>query len=122
MEYELLYTIHHDYTVKAVQKYGRVYGAYTVTGRMLVVNEPDLLRDILVRDFHVFADHRHIGPGSEKVSKHIYFMLGDDDWRRVRSIVSAAFTSGKVRAMMAHVDHICNTFVDNLDAYQRKGI
>ncbi|CAG2178374.1 unnamed protein product [Oppiella nova] len=122
MEYDLFYNIHHDYILNAVQKYGRIYGTYIGTSRSLVVNEPDLLRDIMVRDFHVFPDHRHFDPGSTKVSKLMYFMPGDDDWKRVRSIVSAAFTLGKVRAMMAHIDHICDTFVDNLDAHRRKEI
>ncbi|CAG2165362.1 unnamed protein product [Oppiella nova] len=121
MEYELFYSIHHHYILKAVQKYGRIYGTYLGTGRSLVVNEPDLIRDIMVKDFRVFADHKHIHNGSTKIAKDLYLMHGNDDWKRVRSAVTPAFTSSKMRAMMDSIGDIFDTFCDNLRKFQTKG-
>ncbi|CAG2180845.1 unnamed protein product, partial [Oppiella nova] len=75
----------------------------------------------MVKDFNVFPDHKHLHPGSSKIDKSLFFMPGDDDWKRVRSILSPVFTSGKLRAMMAHISDISDSFVNNLDDYEKKG-
>ncbi|CAG2167622.1 unnamed protein product [Oppiella nova] len=121
VEYDGFFTIHHEYTLKAIQKYGRVYGSYSLVGKALVVCDPNLLRDIMVKDFNVFPDHKHFHTGSSKLDKSLFFMPGDDDWKRVRSILSPVFTSGKLRAMMAHISDISDSFVNNLGDYETKG-
>ncbi|CAG2174563.1 unnamed protein product, partial [Oppiella nova] len=113
--------VHHDYTVEATKKYGRVYGTYTVSQKSLVVNEPDLLRDIMTKDFHIFPDRKHFHYGSSKIDKSLFFMPGGDGWKRQRSILSPVFTSGKLRAMMAHISGISDGLVTNLSEYEKKG-
>ncbi|CAG2110542.1 unnamed protein product, partial [Medioppia subpectinata] len=106
IEYRGFTNVHHEHTLEAVNKYGRVYGAYSFTGTHLVLNEPDLLRDVMVKDFHVFPNHKIFHLGSSKIDQSLFFLPGDDNWRRVRSILSPVFTSGKLRAMLGHIGGI----------------
>ncbi|CAG2182233.1 unnamed protein product [Oppiella nova] len=48
-------------------------------------------------------------------------MKGDDEWKRIRSIVSPTFTTGKLKAMMAHISDIADQFVTNLGVYAENG-
>ncbi|CAG2117670.1 unnamed protein product, partial [Medioppia subpectinata] len=111
----------HKYDVEVFKKFGRIFGGYTFTGKIIVINEPDLLRDIMVKDFHIFPDHLGFHMGTTKMDKSLFFMPGDDDWKRVRSILSPVFTSGKLRAMMAHIDNISDRFIDNLVQLKKQG-
>ena len=112
----------YDYTEWAIKKWGRVYGSYDFVGKLITVNEPDLIRDIMVKDFDVFPDHKHQNIGSSKLSLSLTFLPGDDQWKRIRSILSPAFTSGKLKAMMAHISDISDKFVNNLYELETIGI
>ena len=62
----------------------------------------------------------NLGP-SPKVNKMLFFMAGDEHWKRVRSIITPSFTSGKLKAMMSHISDISDNFVANLDKYEKRG-
>lgn len=85
---------HHIFCKEQQQKYGKIYGYYQFFSKGLVINDPDLVRDIMVRDFHIFPDHRHIHMGSDHIALNLFNLPGDDRWKRIRSIISPAFSSG----------------------------
>ncbi|XP_054155295.1 cytochrome P450 3A29-like [Oppia nitens] len=115
------FTNHHNFTKTQYEKYGPIYGSFSFDRKAICINDPDLLRDIMVRDFHIFPDHKHFHFGSSKIDKSLFFMPGNDDWKRVRSILSPTFTSGKLRAMMSHISDISDKFVESLSDYEKKG-
>ncbi|CAG2120867.1 unnamed protein product, partial [Medioppia subpectinata] len=86
-----------------------------------MVNDADLLRDIMVKDFHIFPNRYAMNLGQSPLRKMLFFMRGDDRWKRIRAIVSPAFTSGKLRQMMASIAGIADTFVQNLDKFAENG-
>ena len=111
----------HEYLLTNNQRYGRIHGSYFFFNKWLIINEPDLIRDIWTKDFHIFPDKYHMNLGSTKLQKALFFMKGDDEWKRIRSVVTPAFTSGKLRAMMANISDISNRFVQYLDTFAQKG-
>ena len=104
------------------EKYGRVHGGFAITERFLTVNDPELIREIFVKNFQAFPHHKlmNVGP-SPKVNKMLFFMPGDENWKRVRSIITPAFTSGKLRAMLSHISDISDNFVKSLEEFEEKG-
>jgi cytochrome P450 len=109
-----LFTVNHESTLEDVRKYGRVYGTYDFYRDIIVINEPDLIRDILVKDFQYFSDRRHFHLGSTKIGLSLFFIPGNDNWKRIRNIISPSFTSGKLKAMMASMSDISDKFISNL--------
>ena len=102
--------------------YGRVYGGYAITGKYLIVNEPDLIKEIFVKSFNVFPQHKLINISqSPKLDNMLFFMPGNDNWKRVRSIITPAFTSGKLKAMMSQISDITDNFVTHLEAFEKTG-
>ena len=49
-------------------------------------------------------------------------MEGNEDWKRIRSIITPVFTSGKLKAMMSHISDISDNFVENLQIYAKTGL
>lgn len=64
----------------------------------LVLRDPDLIKDVLIKDFSNFVD-RIVTPNSvERMSEHL-FSLEAKRWKPLRSCLSPIFTSGKLKEM-----------------------
>lgn len=87
-----------DLELKNVEKYGKLHGSYTGTRPRLHVADPDVLRQMCVKDFHLFTNHHLTSIANEYQSKFIFFMK-DAQWKKVRSIITPTFTSGKIKRM-----------------------
>ncbi|XP_076349641.1 cytochrome P450 3A8-like isoform X2 [Tachypleus tridentatus] len=93
-------------------KYGRLYGFYDGTQPVLSLAEPYLLKTMLVKDFHIFVDRRDFHFG-HSIADNMLFVLEGDSWKRVRTIVTPAFTSGKMRKMQSLVLECADTLTEN---------
>ena len=122
VDYKGLFGAHHEYTPDMFNKHGRIYGGFMLTKMFIVINEPDLIRDICVKHFNELPNHTEFNIGqSPKVNKMLFFMPGDDKWKNVRSIVSPTFTSGKLRKMICHISDISDKFVISLEVFAKTG-
>ncbi|CAG2180700.1 unnamed protein product, partial [Oppiella nova] len=101
--------------------YGKVYGVFYKGKPCLTVADPELIKQILVKDFHSFRNRRTPASRHSVFSK-IMFNARDDDWKRVRAIASSTFTSGKMKKMYGLINHCCEDFLNNLDKDVSKGM
>ncbi|CAH2012723.1 unnamed protein product [Acanthoscelides obtectus] len=79
---------------------GRYGGCYTFTTPTLIIKDPELTKQILVKDFDHFVDH-YLFQGSDYDplwGKNLIALKGEK-WREMRSILSPCFTSSKMKAM-----------------------
>ncbi|KAF7988572.1 hypothetical protein HCN44_001145 [Aphidius gifuensis] len=82
------------------------YGVYGSKQPALVVSDPDLIRNVLVKNFSNFQDRGL--PFNEKIdplSAHMVF-LGGLRWKKLRAKLSPSFTSGKIKQMF-NAMYIC---------------
>ncbi|CAG2116958.1 unnamed protein product [Medioppia subpectinata] len=85
---------------------------------LLQVAEPKLIQQILVKDFHVFVDRNSISLSSKHpIVGKILPELQGEDWKRVRSITTPVFTSGKMRRMYPLVRQSVEEFMNALSEY-----
>lgn len=78
----------------------RYYGSYQFLRPSLFVRDLDLIKRITVKDFDHFPDHFNFV--SEKADPLVglnLFNLRGEKWKDMRSTLSPAFTSAKMRAM-----------------------
>ncbi|XP_025114563.1 uncharacterized protein LOC112576366 [Pomacea canaliculata] len=99
--------------------YGRVYGIYFNHQPMLVTNDLDILREVMVKDFPHFTD-RYNQFKDGLMSKSIFFARGDD-WKRIRNIMTPTFTSGKLRLMENFINRCSETLSENMQDIARCG-
>lgn len=78
-----------------------IVGVYASMRPMLVVRDLELIRRVLNKDFHSFTNRGLVF--NEKVDQLTInlFLMPYDDWRRMRTHVTPAFTPGKLKAMFS---------------------
>ncbi|KAF5296481.1 hypothetical protein FQR65_LT01470 [Abscondita terminalis] len=91
----------------------RYFGVYMVFDNTLVVQDPDLIKDITIRDFDHFVDHIQYSPGDEPLWERNLFSLKGDAWRSMRSILSPAFTSSKIKIMFPLMMETTENFINH---------
>ncbi|XP_033209032.1 probable cytochrome P450 6a14 [Belonocnema kinseyi] len=76
-----------------------LHGMYMFHIPHLVINDPDLIRLILIKNFAHFCDRGlYFNNDVDPLSGHLFFMPGDE-WKHLRSKLSPTFTSGKMKQM-----------------------
>ncbi|XP_054154551.1 cytochrome P450 3A11-like [Oppia nitens] len=98
------------------RQFGRLFGTYTGDKPDLTVADPELIKQIMVKDFHRFRNRRDNGSSrsNEPIAKNM-FSSRDDTWKRIRAIASPTFTSGKLRKLYTLIGQCCDEFVGHLD-------
>lgn len=76
-----LHTQEREWTLK----YGKVYGAYIGLTPTLTVNDPELVKQALIKDFQYFTNRIEIQSYHELWNKNL-FSANDDQWKRIRMI------------------------------------
>jgi len=78
------------------EKYG---GTYALTKPGFIFRDPDIIKNVLVKDFSSFHDRGFlIDEEVEPLSGHL-FVLPGKKWRKLRGKLSPTFTSGKMKMM-----------------------
>ena len=74
-------------------------GIYARTTPVLILKDPEFIKDVLIKDFTTFADRGlKIHEKVEPLSQHL-FSLEPTRWRPLRNKLSPVFTSGKLKEM-----------------------
>ncbi|PSN42710.1 hypothetical protein C0J52_14300 [Blattella germanica] len=97
------------------------FGVYELTRPVLLVRDPELIKHILVTDFSSFQNrgiqiHEDIDP----LSANLLF-LNSEKWHALRSKLSPAFTSKKMRAMFHLIVECAEEMLKVLDKPSEKG-
>lgn len=79
---------------------------------VLVVRDLELIRQITVKDFDHFMDHMtNLSNPSDTLLSNSLFMLKGQKWKDMRSTLSPAFTSSKLKGMYNLIYDIGEQFV-----------
>ena len=81
-------------------------GIFAVDRPGLLVNDLDIIRNILVKDWQHFPDHIIDGDiKSDPIFQRIIFLLKGESWKFARHKLTPTFTSGKMKVMFHLVDN-----------------
>lgn len=88
--------------------YGRLYeiskehklvGLYFFYRPGLMINDPELIQKVLVKDFNHFTDHGlYVDEKHDPLSGHL-FSLSGDKWKSLRAKLTPLFSPGKLKMM-----------------------
>ncbi|XP_011699841.1 PREDICTED: cytochrome P450 9e2-like [Wasmannia auropunctata] len=82
---------------------------------VVMIRDPDLIKTIAVKSFDLFPDHRgFIDEVNDPLFGKNLFSLRGDRWRDVRTLLSPAFTSSKMKAMFKLMSECADNFTDFL--------
>ncbi|XP_012790153.2 cytochrome P450 3A12-like [Sorex araneus] len=95
------------------KKYGKVWGIFDGPLPVLAITDPDMIKTVLVKEcYSVFTNRRSLGPLG--LMKDAVSVSEDEQWRRLRALLSPTFTSGKLKEMFPIIAQYGDTLVRNL--------
>ncbi|XP_033326750.2 putative cytochrome P450 6a14 [Megalopta genalis] len=98
-----------------------VFGIYGGSAPILIVNDLDLVKDVLIGDFSLFASRGlPLFPKVDRLGEHL-FNLEPEIWRPLRARLSPVFTSGKLKEMFPLVIECGQHLEKYLDTVAKKG-
>ncbi|XP_054161135.1 cytochrome P450 3A41-like [Oppia nitens] len=89
--------------VKWMHKFGPIYGYYSFNKPILTVGDPELIKQIWIKDFQVFPNR--FMPSADNNNTNSLFGLNIDEttgqhWHRIRQAINPTFTSAKLRSSL----------------------
>ncbi|XP_066516422.1 cytochrome P450 3A56-like isoform X2 [Hoplias malabaricus] len=104
----------HAFDMECFQKYGRVWGIYEGRTPVLCILDKTLIKSVLVKEcYTLFTNRRDFGLNGPLYDA--LFVVKDDDWKRIRNILSPSFTSGRLKEMFGIMKTHSDTLVRNLE-------
>ncbi|XP_076585155.1 cytochrome P450 3A27-like [Chaetodon auriga] len=105
---------------ETAKKYGRVWGTYEFKKPMLAVMDPDMLKTILVKEcFTYFTNRRNLRLNGELYDS--VSIVEDDEWKRIRNILTPSFTSGRLKEMFSIMKHHSHKLKTSLQSKAHNG-
>lgn len=120
--YPLLTTNHRNSFEQWAKEYGDTYGVFWGYTPLLVTNDLDLQQRVMVKEFSNFVNRAPLF-GIERSHPYQKGMLTNEDgvrWKTLRSVITPAFSSGRMRAMVDTIHAGVKEFGANI-AQQRSG-
>lgn len=97
-----------------------LYGTFNFKIPQYIIRDPELIKQISVKDFDHFQDHRGFTDAkADKFWGNTLFFLKGEKWRQMRATLSPAFTGSKMRQMFELVaecvDEVVNHFLKRIE-------
>ncbi|XP_068170278.1 thromboxane-A synthase-like [Antennarius striatus] len=99
-----------------IKKYGRVCGYYIGRTPVVVIADPDMLRQVMVKDFNMFPNRKVIRKYNKPLCNSL-MILKNQEWKRVRSVLTPTFSSTKMKEMSPLINTAVDVLLNNLSVY-----
>jgi thromboxane-A synthase len=87
------------------EKYGRIFGYFEGHTPILVISDPDVLQDVLIKSFSNFHSRRGF-PLEDRHARDIHiFSAPGLRWKRQRFVINPTFSSAKLKQMTPLIHH-----------------
>ncbi|XP_044931008.1 cytochrome P450 3A12 isoform X2 [Mustela putorius furo] len=108
------------FDTECFRKYGRMWGIYDGRQPVLAIMDPDMIKTVLVKEcYSVFTNRRTLGPVG--FMKSSISLSEDEEWKRMRTLLSPTFTSGKLKEMFSIISQYGDVLVKNVRKEAEKG-
>ncbi|XP_040018847.2 thromboxane-A synthase [Gasterosteus aculeatus] len=103
-----------------IKTHGRVCGYYLGRRPVVVIADPDMLRQVMVRDFSSFTNRMTLRFASKPMTDCL-LMLRNERWKRVRSILTPSFSAAKMKEMVPLINTVTDSLMSNLNVSAESG-
>uniref|UniRef100_UPI00358F15FF cytochrome P450 3A9-like n=1 Tax=Myxine glutinosa TaxID=7769 RepID=UPI00358F15FF len=98
---------------KCHERYGNIWGIYEGRIPMLMVTDLEIVKIVLVKEFYThFTNRRNLKMNG--ILDEALSVVEDDTWKRIRSILSPTFSTGKLKEMVPIIKYYTNALVEHL--------
>ncbi|KAM4814478.1 cytochrome P450 3A9-like [Urocitellus parryii] len=109
-----------NFETKCYKKYGKTWGLYDGRQPVLVIMEPSTIKTVLIKEcYSAFTNRRNFVPVG--FMKKSISLSEDEEWKRIRTLLSPTFTSGKLKEMFPIINQYGAVLVKNMRLESEKG-
>ncbi|XP_048818128.1 cytochrome P450 3A9-like [Lagopus muta] len=102
-----------EFDTECFKKYGKIWGIYDGRQPAVAVMDPQIIKTVLVKEcYSTFTNRRHMDLAG--VLRNAVSLAEDDQWKRLRTVLSPTFTSGKLKEMFPTMTHFGEMLVKNV--------
>jgi len=103
-------------------KDSKYYGQYLLWQPNLLITDPEVVKQVMIKDFDHFVDRRTFEvSGEDKYANEMLTMAKGSHWKEVRSVLTPTFSSGKMKSMFPMVMEKADTLIKKLHKFTEKG-
>ncbi|XP_061195803.1 cytochrome P450 3A2-like [Saccostrea echinata] len=109
-----------EFDLEMFYEYDKVIGTYILHKPSLLLLDPKLVRDVMIKNFSSMPNRTH--PFKSKTDlHHAVSRLKGDHWRFMRNTLSPIFASGKMRKMCPALTQACQRLFNSIEHESRLG-
>lgn len=94
----------------------KYFGFYAATQPVFLLRDPELIKDMFVKNFEVFPNRRAFGDIDDPLFDKSLFSLQGQRWKDMRCLLSPAFTSSKMKIMFSLISECAIDFTEFLSS------
>ena len=113
---KLASTNFNEFMVQNIKQFGNVFGIYIGRRPFLCIADPEMLKQILVKDFDKFTNRPKLVNHLGKPMDEGLLVARDGAWKKIRGVTSPTFTLGKLKQT---VPLICECIRSLEDTFQK---
>ncbi|XP_070380502.1 cytochrome P450 3A56-like [Dermacentor albipictus] len=105
-----------------LDKYGDIVGFYNGAHPFIMVKDPELIRKIQIKDFNNFTSRGMMSGFARShpiISQSMVHAEGDR-WKKMRSLITPAFTTSNMKQMASLMDDSANELLDVIESLWSK--
>ncbi|XP_060540056.1 cytochrome P450 3A9-like [Pantherophis guttatus] len=95
------------------KKYGKIWRIYDGRQPIIAVLDPAIIKTVLVKECYTTFTNRRAFPAPD-ILKNAVSMSQDEQWKRIRTVLSPTFTSGKLKEMFPIIKHYGEILIQNV--------
>uniref|UniRef100_A0A3Q4HHL2 Thromboxane-A synthase n=1 Tax=Neolamprologus brichardi TaxID=32507 RepID=A0A3Q4HHL2_NEOBR len=108
------------YTWLVTKVYAAYFRYYLGRTPVVVVADPDMLRQVMVKDFSSFPNRNRFALVKKPISDCL-LQLRNEQWKRVRSVLTPSFSAAKMKEMVPLINTAIDALMKNLHVYAESG-
>ena len=114
------YGVLHLMCLDYAKKYGKVFAVCLGGKPTLVVADPEMLKQIMIKDFPIFRNRFELQFLGHPFEKNL-LDTKDETWKRIRSTLTPTFSAGKMKLMLPLIEKSCDTLMEKLEKVADSG-
>ncbi|XP_067037448.1 cytochrome P450 3A8-like [Acropora muricata] len=102
------------------KKYGKVFGIYFFREPFLMVADPEMIKEILVKEFPKFHDRKTLADIPKPYDRMLTVVRGQK-WKDIRSILTPTFSASKIKQMIPFMNEALDTLLAKTERISKTG-
>ncbi|XP_056409337.1 thromboxane-A synthase [Hyla sarda] len=107
-------------TNNILKRFGPITGYYLGRRPIVLLADPEAVKQILQKDFSNFTNRMKLNLVTKPMSDSL-LCLRDEQWKRVRSVLTPSFSAARMREMCPLINQGCDVLLNNLQEIADSG-